>query len=66
MKENGFKLANQRSRRNPTLTITDADYADDIALLANTPTQAKTQLHKMERAAADVGLHVNADKTKCM
>ena len=35
MKDNGLKLANERSRRYPTQTITDADYADDIALLAN-------------------------------
>ena len=37
MKDNGFKLAKERSRRYPAQTITDADYADDIALLANTP-----------------------------
>ncbi len=37
MKENGFKLAKERSRRYPAQTITDADYADDIALLANAP-----------------------------
>ena len=42
-------------------TITDADYADDIALLANTPTQAKAQLHSQEQAAAGIGVHVNAD-----
>ena len=41
MKDDGFKLAKERSRRYPTQTITDADYADDIALLANTPTQAE-------------------------
>ena len=29
--------------RYPAKTTTDADYADDIALLANTPNQAKTQ-----------------------
>ena len=40
MKENGFKLA--RSRRYPVQTITDADYANDIALLANTPAQAES------------------------
>ena len=28
------------SRQYPAETITDADYADDLALLANTPTQA--------------------------
>ena len=44
MKENGFKLAKQRSRRYPTQTITDVDYADGIELLANTPDQAKSLL----------------------
>ena len=43
-------------------TITDTDYANDIALLANTPAQAKTLLHSLERAAAGIGLHVNTDK----
>ena len=42
----------------------DADYADDIALLTNTPTQAETLLHSLEWAAAGIGLHVNADKMK--
>ena len=48
------------------LTITDADNADDIAILANTPNQAETLLHSLERAAADIGLHVNAHKTEYM
>ena len=42
MKDNGFKLTKGRSRRYPAKTITDADYTDDIVLLANTPAQAKT------------------------
>ena len=42
----------------------DADYADDISLLANTPAPAKSLLHILERAAAGTGLHVNADKTE--
>ena len=37
MKDNGFKLAVEWSRRYSAQTITDAGYADDIALLANTP-----------------------------
>ena len=41
-------------------------YADDIAILANTPNQAETLLHSLERAAAGVGLHVNAHKTEYM
>ena len=36
-KENGFKLTKKRSRRYPAQTIPDADYANDIALLANIP-----------------------------
>ena len=66
MKENGFKLTKERNRMYPAQTITDADYADDIALLANTPTQAETLLHCRERAAAGIGLHVNARKTEYM
>ena len=40
----------------------DADYTDDIALPANTPAQAETLLHSLERAAAGIGPHVNAQK----
>ena len=36
------------------------------ALLANTPNQAETLLHSLERAAAAIGLHVNAHKTEYM
>ena len=66
IKENGFELTKKRSRRYPAKTITDADYADDIAILANAPAQAKTLLHSLERAAAGIGLHVNAHKTEYM
>ena len=64
--ENGFELTKKRSRRHPAKTITDADYADDIAILANTPNQAETLLHGLERAAACIGLYVNAHKTEYM
>ena len=66
MKDNGFKLAKERSRRYPAQTITDTEYGDKIALLANTPTQAKIQLHSLERVAAGIGPHVYADKTEFM
>ena len=33
-------------------------------ILANTPNQAETLLHSLERAAASIGLHVNAHKTE--
>ena len=66
MKENGFTLAMERSRSYPAKTITDEDYVDDIALLANTPAQAESLQHSVERAAVDKNLHVNADKTEYM
>ena len=66
IKDNGFELTKKRSRRYPATTITDADYADDIAILANTPDQAETLLHSLERAAASIGLYVNAHKTEYM
>ena len=47
-------------RRYPTKTITDADYADDIALLANTPTQAESSLHHLEQTAGGISLHMKA------
>ena len=66
MKEYGFKLAKERSRRYPAQTITDMDYADDIALLAYSPAQAESLLHSLEQAAGGIGLHVNAEKTEYM
>ena len=42
IKENGFELTKKRSRRYPAKTITDADYTDDIAILANTQPSRKT------------------------
>ena len=66
MKDNGFKLAKERSRGYPAQTTTDADQANDIAFLANTPAQAKTLLHGLEQAAGGIGLHVHVDKTEHM
>ena len=64
IKENALKLTKERSRRYPAKTITNAEYADDIALLANAPAQAETLLHSLERATECIDLHVNAHKTE--
>ena len=66
IKENGFELTKKRSRRYPAKTITDADYADNIAILAYTPKQAETLQHSLERASTGIGLYVNAQKTEYM
>ena len=52
LKENGFMLKK---------TITDADYADDLALLANIPTQAESLLHSLEQAIGGIVLHMNTN-----
>ena len=62
IKENGFILKKARSRQYPAETTTDADYADDIVLLANTPAQAESLLHSLELAAGAIGLHMDVDK----
>ena len=66
MRENGFELTKKRSRRYPTKTITNADPADDTVIQTNTPNQAETLLHSLERAAASIVLHVNAHKMEYM
>ena len=66
IREHGFELTKKRSRRHPAKTITEVDHADDTALLANMPNQAETLLHSLERAAAGISLHVNANKTEYM
>ena len=64
IKENSCELTKKISRKYPAKRITDADYANDIAILANTPVQVETLLHSLERAATGIGLHVNAHKTE--
>ena len=57
-----INLTKKRSRRYPAKTITDANYANDIVILAIAPAKAKTLLHSLEQAARGIGLHVNAHK----
>ena len=66
MKVNSFKLTRERSRRYPAQTITDTDYADDIALLANASAQVETLQCSLGWAVAGIGLYANAHKTEYM
>ena len=66
MRENGFKPAKERSRIHPIQTIMDANFADGIALIANTPVQTESQLYSLERAAGSISLHDKTDKTEYM
>ena len=62
--ETGFTLNPRRSSRHPAATITDADFADDIALLSDTIEKAQLLLLRVEIAAESIGLHVNEKKTE--
>ena len=62
--ELGFHLHRRRSRRNPAITITDLDFADDLAVLAEEIEQAQEVLSRLEHEAEGVGLYCNAKKTE--
>ena len=64
VQENGFELTKKEAEDTPQKQLPMPTYADDIAILAITPNQAETLLHSLERAAAGIGLHVNAHKTE--
>ena len=65
--ELGFTLTQRRSRRYPSLHITDIDYADiDIAVNTNTMNDENTLLHQIEETADDIGLDINSDNTEYM
>ena len=63
-KQLGFTLTKSRSRRYPATKITDADYADDLAIAADYLIDASILLHEIEAAASEIGLYINAGKTK--
>ena len=63
IKENDFTLKKARNRRYPTESLTDIDYADDVALLTNRPVHAEFQLHSLQQAAGGIDLYVHANKT---
>ena len=61
-----FTLKPRRSRRHPAITITDLDYADDLAIISDCVADAQKILTEIEHAAAQVGLYINTKKTNCM
>ena len=64
--EYGLTLELARSSRFHTKKITDADYADDVALLSDKSYNAQKLLYIQEKSAAFIGLHVNVTKTEYM
>ena len=46
--------------------MTNADYANELALLANPPTQTDTLLDSLKQTAGNIDLYVNSDETEFM
>ena len=55
-KDLGLTLQKSRGRRYPTVTITDADYAVDLVLFADSCSDAEKLLYVLEEKANSVGL----------
>ena len=53
-----YRKKKARSRQYSAETITDTDYADDLALLANIPVQSKPSLHSLEQVAGGIDHYV--------
>ena len=66
MKESGLLYQPRKSSRHPALYITDADFADDIALLSDNLAGAQALLSSLESAVNCAGLHLNESKTEYM
>ena len=62
--EFGFKLHRRRISRVKAVTITDLDFADDLAITTEEMEQAQRILLQLDIEAEKVGLVCNADKIK--
>ena len=62
--ELGFQLRKRQSRRMAPITITDLNFADDLALITEEKEQAQDMLNILEHESGKVGLHCNANKTE--
>ncbi|XP_038077255.1 uncharacterized protein LOC119745105 [Patiria miniata] len=60
-----FTVTPRRSKRQPAVTETDLDFADDIALMSDLVEQAQVLLHLVEAECLKVWLRLNTKKTEC-
>ena len=60
----GFTLIERRIKIYPDIKIIDVDYADDLIIVTDNTNEAILLLHKIEKAAKEIGLSINTVKTK--
>ena len=65
-KELGFTISKSKSSSYTAVSITDSDYADDIALITYDLSEANTLLLLIEEKANEIGLKINAGNTEYM
>ena len=53
-----------RIKQYPEETMTDEDYADDLVVFKNAPTQIESLLHSLEQTTGGICLYMNTNKTK--
>ncbi len=63
--ERGFR-SSQGVQVGEILYLTDLTYADDIALLGDSPAAVQGALDNIDRFSHEVGLRINASKAKAM
>ena len=59
----GFKIQKKQNRKNPAITVTYLDFADDLTVIARETCQEQMTL---EKEAGKVGLHCNVKKTELL
>jgi len=57
-------LRPRQGPRRPAIYLTDLDFADDIALVSETTTNAQVLLQKLEAAAATISLTIKQSMMK--
>ena len=62
--ELGFTITQRKSRRNPAITETDLDFANDIALLSDGVDQVQKPLTLTESESEKAGQQLNPKKTE--
>ncbi|KAL8558244.1 hypothetical protein ACOMHN_040942 [Nucella lapillus] len=62
--EDGFTVKPRRSSRHPETKLCALAYADDIAIISDTPDGAERTLHRLVSSASRVGLEIRKPKKR--